>query len=111
MGTVFMLRGGNFTQIYSKVLTFQQAKNYVKKEISKNRSRGFFVPLLQETAISSFALTIRKNVALLCRQTMNTVCDWEWLTKLLHFSDHSPLYQQVQHILIAPNMKNRMEED
>ena len=61
MGTVFVLRGGNFTQIYSKVSTFQQAKNYVKKENSKNRSRGFFVPLLQETAISSFALTIRPN--------------------------------------------------
>ena len=54
-----------------------------------------------------FALTMRKNVTLLCWQTMNIVCGWAWLTKLLHFSDHSSVPASPAY----PNMKKRMKEN
>ena len=43
MGTIFVLRGGNFIPTYSKVLTFQQAKKYVKRETFKKSSKRIFL--------------------------------------------------------------------
>ena len=42
MGTIFVLRGANVIPTYSKVLTFQQAKKYVKWETFEKSPRGFF---------------------------------------------------------------------
>ena len=43
MGTIFVLCGGNFIPTYSKVLTFQQAKKYVKRETFEKSSKTIFL--------------------------------------------------------------------
>ena len=66
----------------------------------------WYFPKLDSWNIT-FCIDMRQNDALLCWQTIDTMCNWPWLTKLLHFQI---ILLQVQHILIWRTEWKRIKE-